>query len=290
MGAMEEKLDADWRVRYANLPMEIEFTYPTRTAVISLTGNWCALNCAHCGGHYLKAMMPIEEARLGEATSCLISGGYDVWGRVPVLNHLDEVNKLKKSRPHLRCNWHVGLIGEAEMQAIAPYVDVISFDFVGDDETIHEVYGLRRNVEDYLDTFRMLRRYTEVMPHITLGLRGGHFSGEYRALEMLNDLKTDGLVVNVFRPTRGTRYAASSPPKVEEVVDFLTSARLVLPQTSISLGCMRPNGIYRDLLDPEALRAGVNKIVQPSRRAAQLASDLGMTIRRGEECCVLEQD
>ncbi len=286
---MEKKLEVAWRVRCANFPMEMGFTYPARTAIISLTGSWCALDCAHCGGHYLKAMMPIREARLGEATSCLISGGCDIWGRVPVLKHLDEVRRFKENRPHLRYNWHVGLIGEAETQAIAPYVDVISFDFVGDDETIREVYGLRRDAEDYLDTFRMLRRYTKVVPHVTLGLRGGHFSGEYRALEMLKDLGVEGLVVNVFRPTKGTRYAASSPPKVEEVVDFLISARLLLPQTSISLGCMRPNGIYRDLLDPEALRAGVNQIVQPSRRATQLASDLGMTIRHGEECCALEQ-
>ena len=52
---------------------------------------------------------------------------------MPVASHLDQVERLRQGRV---MNWHVGLIGKAEADAIAPYVDVISFDFVGDDETI----------------------------------------------------------------------------------------------------------------------------------------------------------
>ena len=44
--------------------------------------------------------------------------------------------------PGRRLNWHVGLIDEPTPAAIAPYVDVISFDVVGDRQTIREVYGL----------------------------------------------------------------------------------------------------------------------------------------------------
>lgn len=281
---MDDRLEAAWRVRRANFPVEIEFYYPFNTVAISLTGNRCELNCAHCGGYYLRSMAPIWCAEVRRATSCLISGGYDASGKVPVMRHLERVKAI---RPGRRMNWHVGLITEAEMQAIAPYVDVISFDFVGDEETISEVYGLKRAVDDYVETYRMLRRYATVIPHITIGLRGGEISGEYRALEMLQDLGIDGLVLIVFIPTPGTRYAQRKPPSIETVGEVMVEARLRFPDKPIRLGCMRPHGDYRHRLDPLAVRAGVNGIVSPASTAVRLAKELGLEIRRGEECCVL---
>ncbi|HIC94621.1 MAG TPA: radical SAM protein, partial [Anaerolineae bacterium] len=132
---MDERLEAAWQVRQAHFPPTIEFDYPLDTAIISLTGPWCALNCAHCGGQYLRHMIPIWQVdeRIKGATSCLISGGCDEAGRVPVTGHLEEVRALRRGR---KMNWHVGLIEEADLLAILPYVDVVSFDFVGDDETI----------------------------------------------------------------------------------------------------------------------------------------------------------
>ena len=80
-------------------------------------------------------------------------------------------------------NWHVGLIDEAEMATIAPLVDVVSFDFVGDDETIREVYGLAHGVETYVETYRLLRRYARTLPHVTIGLRGGLTLDDVRKLQ-----------------------------------------------------------------------------------------------------------
>ena len=146
-GFQSKRLEKAWQVRLAHFPMEIRFDNPVDTAVISLTGAQCALDCAHCGGHYLRGMQPIWQAKVDGATSCLISGGYDASGRVPVTAHLDRIKAIRQGRV---MNWHVGLIGEDEIRTIAPYVDVISFDFVGDDETIREVYGLDLTVEDYV--------------------------------------------------------------------------------------------------------------------------------------------
>ncbi|MFB0545912.1 MAG: radical SAM protein [Anaerolineae bacterium] len=283
---MDERLAQAWRIRRANFPPEIEFDYPLKTAVISLTGSQCALDCAHCGGYYLQSMMPIWRVEAKGATSCLISGGCDKWGRVPVTAHLQEVAALRKGRT---MNWHVGLIEAGEIQTIAPYVDVISFDFVGDDETIRQVYGLERGVEDYVKTYELLRKYARVVPHITIGLQGGEIVGEYRALELLTELGVDGLVLIVFIPTPGTRYADRQPPEIEAVVDVMVEARLRFPTAPLHLGCMRPYGDYRSRLDPLAVRAGVNKIVSPAREAVRLAEELGLNIVRGEECCVIPQ-
>lgn len=280
----ESRWEEAWRVRQAHFEAVIGFDYPVDTLVVSLTGDRCELDCAHCGGHYLQSMVPVWKADGHEATSCLISGGCDARGRVPVTEHLEEVRTLRQGRI---MNWHVGLIGEAEAQAIAPFVDVVSFDFVGDDETIREVYGLDANVEDYVATYELLRSYAIVVPHITVGLRAGHLSGEYRALEILQEVGLDGLTFIVLVPTPGTRFAACDPPPPEQVGELLAEARLRFPSVPIHLGCMRPRGAYRDRLDPLAVQAGVNVIVSPARTAVALADDLGLTVDKGSECCAV---
>jgi uncharacterized radical SAM superfamily protein len=284
MDTLEAKLARAWEVRRANFADEITWSYPLDTAVLSLTGRQCALDCAHCGGHYLGGMRPIWEAEPDGSTSCLISGGCDPSGRVPVLAHLDAVRGWRQGRV---MNWHVGFVTEDEMQAIAPLVDTVSFDFVGDDETIREVYGTDRTVEDYVATYRLLRRYARTLPHVTIGLRGGGLGHELPALELLQGLGVDGLVLLVLIPTPGTRYAACTPPAPALVADLMAEARLRFPGAPLYLGCMRPKGGYRDVLDPLAVRAGVNVIVSPSRPARLLAADLGLSARQMRECCVL---
>jgi uncharacterized radical SAM superfamily protein len=281
--AMHERLEDAWRIRQANFPPEIEFVYPLDTALISLTGHHCDLDCAHCGGYYLQHMTPIWRADVEGATSCLVSGGCDTSGRVPVTRYLEQIKAIRQGR---KMNWHVGLIEEADLLAIAPYTDVVSFDFVGDDATICEVYGLDCTVADYVETYRMLRRHTRVIPHITIGLRGGAIGHEYPAMEKLRKLGVDALVFIVFIPTPGTRYADRQPPSIKAVVNILAKARLRFPDRPLHLGCMRPHGLYRAQLDPLAMRAGVNKIVSPAREAVRLAEELGLSIVQSRECCV----
>jgi uncharacterized radical SAM superfamily protein len=184
-------------------------------------------------------------------------------------------------------NWHVGFVSEAEMVTIARLVDVVSFDFVGDDTTIREVYGTERRVGDYIQTYRLLRRHCRTLPHVTIGLRGGRLGHEWPAFELLHDLGIDGLVILVFVPTPGTRYADRQPPSASTVADFLAEARLTFPHVPLYLGCMRPKGPYRHKLDPLAVRAGFNVIVSPARSARQQAAELGLAVHQLRECCVL---
>ncbi len=266
--------------------LEIGFARPRCTLAVSLTGMRCSLDCAHCGGHYLRGMTSIEQADAVGMSSCLISGGCDRHGRVPFCSQLERVAAL---RPGRIMNWHVGMIDEEQMRAIAPLVDVISFDFLVDAQTIREVYGLDYTAGDYLRTYDMLRRYARVVPHLTLGLLRGQFRGEYRALEALRTSGLGELVVLVFIPTAGTRYAHCPPPSPDEVVAFLTAAHNMLPGIPIYLGCMRPGGSYRRYLDPLAVQAGVSKIVNPSATAVAMADQLGLCARWENECCVIQR-
>jgi uncharacterized radical SAM superfamily protein len=284
MSDLESRLGRAWAVRRANFADEITWSYPLDTAVLSLTGEQCALDCGHCGGHYLGGMRPIWDAEPDNSASCLVSGGCDAQGRVPVLAHLDKVRAWRQGRT---MNWHVGFVSEAEMEAIAPLVDVVSFDFVGDEATIGEVYGIDRTVDDYVETYRLLRRYSRTLPHVTIGLRGGALGHELPAFERLQELGVDGLVVLVFVPTPGTHYADHQPPAVTAVAELLSEARLRFPDAPLYLGCMRPKGSYRSQLDPLAVRAGFNVIVSPSRPARQLAEEVGLATLQIRECCVL---
>ena len=172
------------------------------------------------------------------------------------------------------------------MRAIAPYVNVVSFDVVGDVETIREVYGLPYTPDDYMRVYAMLRRYARVVPHITIGLRCGQPGHERAAMDLLARAGMETLVFIVFIPTLGTRYAACPPPAVKEVALLLAEARVRFPTLPIHLGCMRPRGEYRAHLDPLAVHAGVNVIVSPSRRARAAARAAGLEVVEMRECCV----
>lgn len=280
----DRKLRAAWSIRLENFPPVIRFDYPLNTLAVSLTGSSCELNCAHCGGHYLRHMVPVWEAKATVATSCLISGGCDTRGRIPVTTHLDGVRRL---RPGRVMNWHSGLIGQEEAEAIAPHVDLFSFDFVGDDQTIEEVYGLEAGVKDYIETYRLLRFIALVVPHITVGLRGGRLSGEYQALDILQEVGAEALTFIVLIPTPGTRYANCEPPSPAEVADLLATARMRFPSIPLHLGCMRPRGAYRDELDSLAVQAGVNAVVNPSHGAVTSAEAMGLMAERSDECCAV---
>ncbi len=287
MEALEELLERAWAVRQARFLPRLGVDDPLDTRAISLTGAWCSLQCAHCGGHYLRGMLPVQQLavddpRIRTATSLLVSGGCDSAGRVPFSPALDRVRALSSGR---RLNWHLGLVREQDLTPLEGLVDVVSFDLVGDESTLHEVYGLDVPLEAYHSSYRLLRRRFAVIPHITIGLHRGEIRGERAAVQWLREEGAEAAVFLVFIPTPGTRYAGYPPPPLEEVARLLAEARLALPDTLLILGCMRPGGAYRRQVDRLAVRAGVNRIVKPDPAALEEACRLGLEVVRSRECC-----
>ncbi len=283
---LDNILNRAWQIRKENFPGSVEFVFPTGTLAISVTGDNCELNCAHCNGVYLRNMATLNEVlENGDdgITSYLASGGSDRWGRVPLIECLEELKKLA-ARGAL--NLHTGLVSKTEEAAcLGDLATVVSFDFVGDKETIAEVYGLPFTVDDYLDSYRLLKKYTRVIPHLCIGLSGGKIKGEYKALELLSKESVDAISLIVFRPTAKTGFSDCTPPPPEEVGHLMATARVMFPQTALYLGCMRPGGRYRETIDTYALKAGFNKIVLPTPAARHQASMLGLSISYSGECC-----
>ncbi len=276
-----------WKVREAFFPAAVEFTAPNRTLAISVTGSSCALNCSHCAGHYLKGMLPLEKvlsSKKGREKSYLVSGGSDRGGKVPLLERWAELEELAGRGP---LNLHTGLVDEEESRRLSHIARVVSFDFVGDEETIADVYHLPKTVKDYLDSYRSLQKYNSVIPHICLGLNGGQIRGEYNTLHLLRTEAVEAISMIIFRPTAETAFSDCLPPPPEEVARFIATARLMFPRTPLYLGCMRPVGSYREVVDTFALEAGINKIVLPAPAARTRAAELGLDISISEECCSL---
>lgn len=270
-----------------SIPGRIEFVTPRKTLAVSVTGSSCDLNCAHCGGHYLRGMASLAEAlgRRGErAGSFLVSGGCTAAGRVPLREHWAQIERLALRGP---LNLHTGLVTAEDAAAIGKIARVVSFDFVADASVLRNIYGLPASPEDYLRSYRHLRRHCRVVPHICIGIMGGRIESEYRALKILKQEGAGAISFIVFRPTPGTVLAGASPPPPEEVAGVLAEARALFPRASLHLGCMRPGGRYRETLDCFALGAGINKIVQPAAPAKRLALQMGLKVSFGEECCAL---
>ena len=286
---LDEKMTRAKQIRSQNFGDVINFSYPNETMAISTTGNSCELNCAHCNGHYLKNMTPIgevkEKAKNKEIKSLLISGGCTFDGDVPLIKKLEEVKELKKQGYKL--NAHLGLMGEEDIKSICNHIDIASFDLVLDDETIRNVYKINKNKEDYINTYRLVKKHIKVIPHICIGLNEGKIVGEYDILEFLKTEDPEGITFIVLIPTKNTDYENINPPDLDEVAKLLCEARILFPNIPINLGCMRPRGEYRKKLDMLAIDCGINKIVLPSKSAQDLAKENNLTIINTWECCVL---
>ena len=276
-----------------DLTGNVVFVNPRCTLPVSVTGASCQLGCGHCGGRYLHHMTRIsdvisapEDERAG-ITSYLVSGGCSPEGAVPVCEHLESVRAIGQGAGR-RINMHVGLVSDDDSaRAIGAVADVVSFDFVGSDSAIQSVYGLRRSVDDYARSFELLARHCRVVPHICVGLDGGLPSGESTALRMVRELGAREVVLIVFIPTAGTRFADRNPPDLQYVGGVLQTARSLFADGVVKLGCMRPRGQYRSDLDRISLDLGIDSIVLPHREAVKRAQSIGLAIEWTEECCAL---
>ncbi len=281
--------------------------YPSyETLSISLTEASCSLMCKHCYATYLKKMLTKEQAietiksNPGKYKSVLISGGSSPEGKVPVIENLDFVKMLHNMG--IEINMHTGLIEEEEIRAIKPFVSRVSFDFVYNDDVIHEVYNLPSKTKaDFEKTYLLLRRIiggrienpygfpsSRVVPHVTIGLNHGEVTkGDFETIEEFASLKPTLLVIDVFLPTKGTPFENCPEPRLEDVLAVIEKATRRLTRSTLFLGCMRPFGKYREKLDVEAYRLGVKGFVLPAKSLISKLEAEGEKPIEIKRCCAM---
>ena len=266
---------------------------------LSVTGSACELNCEHCNSHYLSHMHDVSsEEKLRKtldslidqgALGCLISGGCDETGKVPLLK-FHHVLKEYKENSSLIFNFHVGLIDEEEIQKLVEIQpDIVSFDLTLDETAIRDVYHLNRKVEDYLNTYRaLIQNGIRTIPHICVGLNFGKLKKEFLILQEIAKYPVDLIVFLVIIPP--PEHASFQKINPIDVGNLFATARLLFPRTELSLGCMRPRDDLRQNIEEYAVRAGFNRFEIPSKKTLKLIKEAGFSVKPYNVCCAVSQN
>jgi uncharacterized radical SAM superfamily protein len=255
-----------------------------RTRSISVTGNQCEQNCAHCNGHYLQPMKGLNSGlcSLEEVDSLLISGGGNSHGEVSITPHLERLSALPA---RIKLNIHPGFQEPEQLLPLARRA-VVSFDLPSCEEVIKKVYKLTHHVEDYQALYKRYLQHFYTVAHLTIGLVPNSLAGELARIDFLAKNHPKELVLIIFRATPKTEMAHFPEPKIGHVIEVLRHAKQKL-NCPISLGCMRPAGRFRQYLDILFWMHGVSKIVMPHRRLLAVLEEFDVDIEIFRECCGL---
>lgn len=233
------------------------------------------------------------------AKGVLISGGCDKSGTLlnirkflPAFKQLHEMGLIIKL--------HTGFVDEELAAQIAESgVDIASMEFVGDTETIQEIFGLNATPATYVETFQNLQKagIPFLAPHIAVGLHYSRLKGELNALELMkdNDIIPSTIAIIVFRPTKGTQLENLPAPSPQEVGTVTSHARKLFPDSKIILGAMRPrsstrndpNRNIRHDIESAAVKAGVDGIEIPSTRTIKTLQARNYKLKKLESYGVL---
>ncbi|MEA4901587.1 radical SAM protein [Desulfitobacterium sp.] len=304
-------LNEAWRLRRQYFSDRVFFSAPGAKAyeneyyrnqredfvTISLTGNECALDCAHCRKKLLATMLncstpsdllaTVKHLRVSGCKGVLLSGGANKEGAVPVAPFFEAIKEITSWG--VKVIVHTGLAEESTIDGLKEAgVEQVLFDVIGDQETIKEVYHLDKEPQDYLRVLELCQKYRlPVAPHIVIGLNYGQLAGEIEALKMISLVQPKYVVIVILTPMAGTPMAKVVPPSVEDCGRLIALARLTNPSAYLSLGCARPAGYQRPLLEQYALNAGVNAIAYPSPDTIGLAREMKLEAEFTSQCCTL---
>jgi uncharacterized radical SAM superfamily protein len=265
---------------------------------VSITGNRCQLLCDHCRGLLLKPMIKTSDpghlVRQCRAFSkngdhgVLLTGGSDAHGQLPWKSYLPAIHQIS-AETDLFLSAHTGFPDDPTCRELKKAgVKQGLIDVMGDHETAGAIYHLK-DLEPVLRSLSAIKKSgLQLAPHIVAGLFHGTIKAEMEALEIVRSHSPHVLVIVVLTPLKGTPMAGAPTPSPLEIARLLARARLLMPETPISLGCERPrnhNGLEIERL---AIGAGVNRMAIWSDEALGEAERLGLTVRFQHTCCSVD--
>lgn len=264
---------------------------------VSITGPDCRLQCDHCKGKILHGMIPArtpeELWRVASlqiergARGMLLTGGSNHRNEVEYNPYYPVIRRIKDHFPAFRIALHTALVDRDAAKCMEESgIDAAMMDVIGAQETITQVYHLRRSVDDFERTLEnLVATRLRVVPHIVLGLHYGKFLGERQALEILCRHTPSAVVLVVVMPFYAPAHRPFSVPDSLEVGRFFLDARERLPDIPLLLGCARPAGRAKAEIDAYAVMAGLNGIAHPADGMVELAARLGRKARIASACC-----
>ena len=266
----------------------------------SITAGACGLNCDHCQKKILEPMIPATKPEMLDdkvrhlvatqgLNGFLLSGGSNRKNEIPYARYMPVVEGLKRDFPDLKIAVHTALLDERrarEMEAAG--VDTVMMDVIGAQETIEQVYKLKRPVEDFEKTLAALTSTSmEVTPHIVVGLHYGRILGEANALDMVSRYDVNALVLVVIMPFYA-KPGTFVTPATADVGRIFLEARDRLAQQQVLLGCARPPGMHKRVTDAYAIMAGLDGIAFPADGAVSVAHTIGRPFEQAHSCCSIK--
>jgi len=264
---------------------------------VSITGGECKLACDHCQAKILEPMIPartpqelwrvVNEQVARGARGMLLSGGSNHRNEVEYGSFYATLRRVKDAFPDFRIALHTALVDrDIARHMEASGVDVAMMDVIGAQDTVSQVYHLRRSVTDFERSLECLVATSmKVVPHIVVGLHYGRLLGEWHALEIVARHRPDALVLVVVMPMYAPQHRPFVTPDAVAVGRFFLDARRTLPRLPLMLGCARPAGIARAQIDAYAVMAGLNGIAHPADGMVELAVRLGRSVSVSPACC-----
>ena len=264
---------------------------------VSITGGECKLACDHCKAKILEPMIPArtpqelwrvvnQQIELG-AQGMLLTGGSNHRNEVEYAPYYSTIRRIKDTFPAFKIALHTALVDlDIARRMEDAGIDVAMMDVIGAQDTITQVYHLRRTVDDFERSLEYLvGTNMRVVPHIVLGLHYGQFLGEWHALDIVSRHRPDALVLVVVMPHYAPQDRPFATPDAHAVGRFFMDARAALPETPLLLGCARPAGRVKSQIDAYAVMAGLNGVAHPADGMVELAARLGREVRVTPACC-----
>lgn len=313
---LDARLVADMQRRCASLSAEpaarINFYTPTFKAyatselagcgksawpAVSITGGECKLACDHCKAKILEPMIPartpealwrvVNEQIANGAQGMLLTGGSNHRDEVEYDAFYPTIRRIKDAFPAFKIAMHTALVDrDIALRMEASGVDAAMMDVIGSQDTVAQVYHLKRSVDDFERSLEHLTQTAlKVVPHIVIGLHYGRMLGEWNALEMVKRHRPDALVLVVVMPFYASAARPFVTPDPHQVGRFFMDARETLPDIPLLLGCARPPGRAKMQIDAYAVMAGLNGIAHPADGMVELAARLAREVRVTPACC-----
>ena len=264
---------------------------------VSITGGDCKLQCDHCKAKILEPMISartpedlwrvVNDQINGGAQGMLLTGGSNHRNEVEYDDYYATIRKIKDTFPEFKIAMHTALVDMDIARRMEDCgIDAAMMDVIGSQDTITQVYHLRRTVDDFERTLEYLvSTKLKVVPHIVLGLHYGHLLGEWNALEIIQRHKPQAVVLVVVMPFYAPENRPFVTPDSKEVGRFFMDARAALPDVPLLLGCARPPGRVKVEIDSYAVMAGLNGVAHPSDGMVELAVRLERDVRVTPACC-----
>ena len=305
-------LEADWASLDSSAVPPINFYTPTFKAfqtselsdcgksawpAVSITGGECKLQCDHCKAKILEPMIParspedlwrvVNEIVEGGGQGMLLTGGSNHQNHVEYDTYYSTIRRIKDEFPEFKIAMHTALVNEDIAKSMEQSgIDAAMMDVIGSQDTITQVYHLRRTVDDFEATLEhLVNTKMKVVPHIVVGLHYGRLLGEWNALEMISRHLPDAVVLVVVMPFYAPESRPFVTPDTSSVGRFFMDARKALPTTPLLLGCARPPGRAKMQIDAYAVMAGLNGMAHPSDGMVELAARLERRVKVTPACC-----